>query len=160
MHPVRKRRLIIILSILGGAALASVFILVALEENMNAFYTPVDIHTSNPKPDRIIRVGGLVVTGSVEREAGELAMTFVVSDGKASLPIHFEGILPDLFREGQGVIAIGKLHNISSGSETIYLQANEVLAKHDENYMSPELKAAMEEKGIHMPEADKTPYSY
>lgn len=156
MHPVRKRRLIIILSILSGVVLASVFILVALEENMNAFYTPEDIHSSESKPERIIRVGGLVVSGSVEREAGELAVTFVVTDGKASLPIHFEGILPDLFREGQGVIAIGKLHNINS--DTIYLQANEVLAKHDENYMSPELKQAMEKKGVHMPEADKKPY--
>ena len=77
-------------------------------------------------------------------------MRFVITDTRAVIPVKFEGILPDLFREGQGIIAIGKLGSDDSGE--LFVMADEVLAKHDENYMSPELKAAMEEKGIHLKE--------
>ena len=150
MNQKRKQRLIIILSIVVGVAVASAFVLLALEENLNAFYTPEDIVAGKAKPDRVIRVGGLVVNGSVKREPGELAVEFSVTDTKAEMMIRFEGILPDLFREGQGIIAIGRLKQGAQGQQ--YLLADEVLAKHDENYMSPDLKAAMEEKGIHIVE--------
>jgi cytochrome c-type biogenesis protein CcmE len=150
VHPKRKQRLIVIAVIVSGVALATAFILMALEENMNAFYTPSDIleGKSNIQEHRMIRVGGLVVDGSVARNPGELAVRFLVTDQVASMPIHFDGILPDLFREGQGIIAIGHLKSSPEGLR--YLQAKEVLAKHDENYMSPELKAAMEAKGQHV----------
>ncbi len=148
MNPKRKQRLIMILVIFAGAALASAFVLMALNENMNAFYTPEDIHEGKANPDRTIRVGGLVIEGSVQREQGELAVRFMITDTRASIPVEFEGILPDLFREGQGIIAIGKLAN--AGTENVFVKADEVLAKHDENYMSPELKAAMEAKGVHV----------
>lgn len=150
MNPKRKQKLIIILSILLGIALATTFTLLALQENINAFYTPEDIHQGKANSPRTLRVGGLVVVGSVKREAGELAVEFVLTDNKATIPVRFEGILPDLFKEGQGIIAIGRLKNM--GSPEVFVEADEVLAKHDENYMSPELKAAMEEKGIHIVE--------
>ena len=150
MHPKRKQRLIVIAVVVSGVALATAFILMALEENMNAFYAPSDILDPETRiaEHRVIRVGGLVVEGSVARKPGELAVRFLVTDQLATMPIHFDGILPDLFREGQGIIAIGRLQKAQD--ETLYLQASEVLAKHDENYMSPELKAAMEAKGQHV----------
>jgi len=148
VNPKRKQKLIIVISIVVGAALASTFILFALQENLNAFYTPEDILQGKADSQRTLRVGGLVVVGSVKREEGELAVEFVLTDNKATIPVRFEGILPDLFKEGQGIIAIGRLKNINT--EQVFVEADEVLAKHDENYMSPELKAAMEEKGIHI----------
>ena len=150
MHPKRKQRLIVIAVMVSGVALATAFILMALEENMNAFYTPSDILDANTRiaQHRVIRVGGLVVEGSIARSPGELAVRFLVTDQVATMPVHFDGILPDLFREGQGIIAIGRLHKTQDA--TVYLEASEVLAKHDENYMSPELKAAMEAKGQHV----------
>jgi cytochrome c-type biogenesis protein CcmE len=150
VNPKRKQRLIIILCIVVGIALATTFTLMALEENLNAFYTPVDIHAGKANANRTLRVGGLVVTGSVQRETGELAVEFTITDNEATIPVRFEGILPDLFKEGQGIIAIGRLKN--SGTDQVFVQADEVLAKHDENYMSPELKAAMEEKGVYVAE--------
>ncbi len=150
MNPKRKQRIIIIASIFSGVVLASVFILMALNENMNAFYTPEDIIAGKADKQKTIRAGGLVVEGSVNRIPGELEVNFVITDTKASIPVYYNGILPDLFREGQGIIAIGKLKNV--GSKEVYVQADEVLAKHDENYMSPELKAAMEAKGVHVVE--------
>lgn len=148
MNPKRKQKLIIIISIVVGIALATTFILMALKENLNAFYTPEDIHQGKADSQRTLRVGGLVVVGSVKREAGELALEFMLTDNKETIPVRFEGILPDLFKEGQGIIAIGRLKNV--GTDHVYVEADEVLAKHDENYMSPELKAAMEEKGMHV----------
>jgi len=150
VNPKRKQKLIIILSIVVGIALATTFVLMALEENINAFYTPEDIQLGKANSQRTLRVGGLVVVGSVKREAGELEVVFTLTDNIASIPVRFEGILPDLFKEGQGIIAIGRLKNV--GTQAVYVQADEVLAKHDENYMSPELKKAMEEKGVHIVE--------
>ena len=150
MNPLRKQRLIIILSIVLGVGLATAFVMMALEENLNAFYTPADIREGKANTGRTLRVGGLVVAGSVQREAGELAVEFSITDNEATIPVRFEGILPDLFKEGQGIIAIGHLKK--SGTEQVFVEADEVLAKHDENYMSPELKAAMEEKGVHFVE--------
>jgi cytochrome c-type biogenesis protein CcmE len=155
MNPKRKQRIIIVSAIFLGAVLASVFILKALNENLNAFYTPEDIVLGKAEGQRIIRVGGLVMEGSVNRIPGDLAVNFVITDTKATIPVSFEGILPDLFREGQGIIAIGSLQN--EGTEQVFVKADEVLAKHDENYMSPELKAAMEEKGVHIKENTKQP---
>lgn len=155
MHPLRKQRLILLTTIIVGVSLTIVFVLLALEENLNAFYTPKDIKLGKANPERVIRVGGLVLEGSVSRELGELAVVFTLSDTKATIPVRFEGILPDLFREGQGIIAIGRLKN--ANTENVYVLADEVLAKHDENYMSPELKAAMEEQGVYIEEKESSP---
>ncbi len=148
MNPKRKQRMIIILSIVLGISVAVGFVLLALEENLNAFYTPEDIRLEKANGSRVVRVGGLVVEDSVNRVPGELALSFDLTDTKDTVSVRFEGILPDLFREGQGIIAIGRLKNYPGPD--VYVEADEVLAKHDENYMSPELKAAMEEKGVHV----------
>lgn len=142
MHPLRKQRLIIIISIVLGVGLATGLVLLALKENLNAFYTPKDITAGKVSLEKTIRIGGLVELGSVRRKSGELKVVFTLSDTEASIPVEFNGILPDLFREGQGIIAIGKL--VETDSAGLVVVAEEVLAKHDENYMSPELKAAME----------------
>lgn len=141
MNPVRKQRLIIVIMIVAGAAIATAFITYALRQNMNVFYTPSQITAGEAKPGQTIRVGGLVVVGSVIKAKEGLGVSFDLTDNVSLVTVHFDGILPDLFREGQGILARGKL-NVSN--EVVAL---EVLAKHDENYMSPEVKAALEASG-------------
>ena len=141
MNPVRKQRLIIVIMIVVGAALATAFITYALRQNMNVFYTPSQISAGEAKPGQTIRVGGLVVKGSVVKATEGLGVTFDLTDNVSLVTVHFDGILPDLFREGQGILARGKLMDSNE------VMALEVLAKHDENYMSPEVKAALEASG-------------
>ena len=138
MHPQRKQKLLIILFMLGGISLAVTLMLVALKENINLFYTPSQIAAGEAPKHRTIRAGGMVVEGSVRRADDDLTVRFDVSDGNSSVTLSFTGILPDLFREGQGIVAMGK---INEGGDFI---ASEVLAKHDENYMPPEVADAME----------------
>jgi len=138
MHPQRKQKLLIILFMLGGISLAVTLMLVALKENINLFYTPSQIAEGEAPKHRTIRAGGMVVEGSVRRADDDLTVRFDVSDGNSSVTLSFTGILPDLFREGQGIVAMGK---INESGEFI---ASEVLAKHDENYMPPEVADAME----------------
>ncbi|MDX1693557.1 MAG: cytochrome c maturation protein CcmE [Ketobacteraceae bacterium] len=140
MNPKRKQRLLIILGILAGVSVAAVLIGVALKENINLFFTPSEVAAGNAPVGRTIRVGGLVVEGSVSRSDG-LNVSFDVTDNKSRTTIHFDGILPDLFREGQGIIALGKMQ------EDGRFVADEVLAKHDEEYMPPEVKEAIEKAG-------------
>lgn len=137
MHPLRKQRLLVLLCILAGAALAVGFTLYALRDNMNLFYPPQQIVAGKVPVGRTVRVGGMVVKGSLRREPGSLKVHFDVTDYKATVPVSYEGILPDLFGEGQGVVAQGRL------DEHGLFVAQEVLAKHDENYMPPEVKAAL-----------------
>jgi len=138
MHPQRKQKLLIILFMLGGISLAVTLMLVALKENINLFYTPSQIAAGEAPKHRTIRAGGMVVEGSVRRADDDLTVRFDVSDGNSSVTLSFTGILPDLFREGQGIVAMGKINE--SGD----FIASEVLAKHDENYMPPEVADAME----------------
>jgi cytochrome c-type biogenesis protein CcmE len=148
MHPTRKRRLIGLLVILFGVAIASAITIYSLGQNMLFFVSPSDIEAQNLPVGREFRLGGLVEVGSVTRAADGLAVEFRVTDGLDSVTVLFDGILPDLFREGQGVIARGQLE-----SSELFI-AHEVLAKHDENYMPPEVAEALEEKGMHNMSAD------
>ncbi|MAA70549.1 MAG: cytochrome c maturation protein CcmE [Bermanella sp.] len=138
MHPQRKQKLFIILFMLCGIALAVGLMLVALKENINLFYTPTQIAAGEAPINRTIRAGGMVVEGSVSRVKEGLTVSFGVTDGKDIITIEFDGILPDLFREGQGIVALGQLN------ENNVFIASEVLAKHDENYMPPEVADALE----------------
>jgi cytochrome c-type biogenesis protein CcmE len=143
MHPIRKRRLIGLLVIIAGVGIAGAVATYALRQNMLFFVSPADITEQNLPLGREFRLGGLVVPGSVARGADGLAVRFVVTDGVESIAVDFDGILPDLFREGQGVIARGELQ-----TQELFV-AREVLAKHDENYMPPEVADALEERGMH-----------
>ena len=142
MNAVRKKRLFIVLAILAGVGIAVALALSALQQNINLFYTPTQIANGEAPHDTRIRAGGMVEKGSVKRSSDSLQTDFVVTDYVARVTIRFHGILPDLFREGQGIVAMGKIDD--SG----ILLADEVLAKHDENYMPPEVKQALEQSGM------------
>ena len=141
MTPTRKRRLTAVLVIMIGVGAAAVVAIKSLNENMLFFVSPTDVEEQSLPAGKRFRLGGLVEGGSLSRAGDSLAVSFVVTDGAASVPVRFDGILPDLFREGQGIIAIGEL--TSEG----HFEAAEVLAKHDENYMPPEVKDALEKSG-------------
>lgn len=114
----------------------------AFQENLLFFYSPTEVLAGKPPEGKKFRLGGLVEAGSVAREAGELKITFTVTDLKNNrVPVAYEGVLPDLFREGQGVVAHGYLQPDGS------FRAEEVLAKHDENYMAPEVAELLAEQG-------------
>lgn len=142
----RRQRLIIILVLVALAGVAVGLTLYALRANMNLFYSPTQISSGEAPQGRSLRAGGVVRDNSVHRDQGTLDVTFTVTDFEEDVPVHYRGILPDLFREGQGVVIVGTL------DERGWLQASEVLAKHDENYMPPEvdgaLKAAEARKSI------------
>lgn len=142
MNPVRKKRLIIIVAILLGVAATVGLGLTALQQNINLFYTPTQIANGEAPQDARIRAGGLVKDGSLRRSEDSLTVDFLVTDGDADTAIQYRGILPDLFREGQGIVALGRLN------EKGVLIADEVLAKHDENYMPPEVEDALEKTGM------------
>jgi cytochrome c-type biogenesis protein CcmE len=141
MTPTRKRRLIGVLVIVVGVSAAAAVAMRALNENMLYFWSPSDLQEQAAPAGKRIRLGGLVAAGSVRRASDSLHVEFTVTDGAAAVDVHFDDILPDLFREGQGVIAIGEL-----APEGHFL-AHEVLAKHDENYMPPEVADALEKAG-------------
>ncbi|MDE1461538.1 cytochrome c maturation protein CcmE [Spartinivicinus poritis] len=141
MNPVRKQRLLVVIFIVLGVSLAVGLALFALQENVNYFYSPQQLQAGEAKLDQKIRVGGLVVPGSVKRDPESLKVEFTITDQQATAVVRYEGILPDLFREGQGIIALGRL------SANQIVEADEVLAKHDENYMPPEVQEALEKAG-------------
>lgn len=123
--------------VLFGVTVAAVLGLSAFEENLLYFYSPADVEAGKSPDSRSFRVGGLVVDGSVQREPDSLAVRFDLTDNTAIIPVSYTGILPDLFREGQGIVAMGKMDN-----DGLFV-AEEVLAKHDENYMPPEVADAL-----------------
>lgn len=137
MKAARKQRLgwiaLLLLGIAGAVALGSA----AFRENLMFFHTPTDVATGSVKQGSSIRLGGLVEGGSVERDADSLRVRFTLADCDHRVPVLYEGILPDLFREGQGIVTMGMV------AEDGTFQAQQVLAKHDENYMSPELIKAL-----------------
>ncbi len=137
MTPKRKRRLILASLIVAGVTLTVGLVLSALPENINHFYSPSQVAAGEAPVDHTFRLGGLVEEGSRNREDDGLTVHFVVTDTAEDTPVVFTGILPDLFREGQGIIALGKLDRGG------VFKADEVLAKHDENYMAPEVADAI-----------------
>lgn len=136
MTPVRKRRLIVAVLLLAAAGIAGSLVALALQSNVTYLHTPSEVEAGTA-PQSTFRLGGVVTEGSVKRSEGTLDVRFSVTDRVHTVPVHYSGILPDLFREGQSIIARGKLE----GGE---FRAEEILAKHDETYMPPEVKAAME----------------
>jgi len=141
MTPTRKRRLIATLLILAGVGIASTIAFYSLQQNLLYFQSPSEIAEQAMPPGRQFRLGGLVEEGSLQRAEDGLAVKFTVTDGAKEITVHYTGILPDLFSEGKGVIARGALN------ESGMFQATEVLAKHDENYMPPEVADALEKTG-------------
>ena len=137
MNPKRKKRLIGIGLILCGMALATALVLAAFERNLMYFYSPSEIHAGEAPANRTFRIGGLVVNDSVHRAADSLAVSFKLTDTVHEVQVSYDGILPDLFREGQGIVAHGEL-----GADGVFT-ASQVLAKHDENYMPPEVASAL-----------------
>jgi cytochrome c-type biogenesis protein CcmE len=141
MHPKRKQKLFIILVLMTLAALAIGLTLYALRSNINLFFSPVQIAAGEAPVNRTLRAGGMVKENSVARDAESLDVTFVITDYVEDLEVRYSGILPDLFREGQGVVVVGKLDGEG------HLMASEVLAKHDENYMPREVADALKAAG-------------
>lgn len=142
MHPVRKQRLIIVLFVLLFSSAAIGLVVYAMSGNINLFFPPAEVAAGKAPVGKPIRVGGMVVEGSVQRSDDSLVIAFEVTDYTARVPVVYEGILPDLFGEGQGAVASGVLN------EDGVLMASEVLAKHDENYMPPEVADALEQSGF------------
>jgi cytochrome c-type biogenesis protein CcmE len=130
----RHRRFIGLVTIIIGVALASFFILNSFQKNLLYYLTPIQVELGEAPDNKEFRMGGLVLPGSFNREEGSLIAEFTLTDGEAAIKVFYSGILPDLFREGQGIIVKGKL------DERGYIIASEVLAKHDENYMPPNIK--------------------
>jgi cytochrome c-type biogenesis protein CcmE len=144
----RRKRLLIVLGIVAGLAIAAALVLQAFRQNMMLFYDPSQIAAGEAPAERTFRLGGMVTEGSVARAPGSLEVRFVVTDFQHSVAVSYTGVLPDLFREGQGVIAHGKL-----GANGVFV-ADEVLAKHDENYMPPEVADSLKKK--QMPAGERT----
>ena len=140
MKPRTKRGLWIVAG-LAGLGVAATLVLNAFQSNLVFFFTPTQIATNEAPHDRAFRMGGLVEAGSVQREKDGLTVHFRVTDTAKTIPVVYTGILPDLFREGKGVVAQGRL-----GSDGVF-KASEVLAKHDENYMPPEAADALKKAG-------------
>ncbi|MBN3214649.1 cytochrome c maturation protein CcmE [Pectobacterium polaris] len=149
MSAPRKTRLYAILAVVCGAVLTIALTLYALSSNIDLFYTPSEIlygkNETQEKPaiGQRLRVGGMVMPGSVRRDSQSLEVRFTVYDAQGSVDVTYNGMLPDLFREGQGVVAQGILDTDD------HIMAKEVLARHDENYTPPEIKAAMEGQNGH-----------
>ena len=135
----KRRRLWLLVGSLGVLGVAAALVLTALDDNLVFFHSPTQIAEKKPPPDRRFRLGGLVEAGSLKKDGQEVR--FVVTDLQKTVPVVYRGLLPDLFREGQGVIAEGTL-----GGDGVFT-ARDVLAKHDENYMPPEVARALKESG-------------
>ena len=140
MHPARKQRLIIVAIIVIGASVATALIANALKQNLNLFYEPSRIANGEAPIGRKIRVGGMVLENSLTRLPNSLTVQFVVTDYEAEVTVEYTGILPDMFTEEAGTVATGVL------TEDCLFIAEQVLAKHDETYMPPEVAAALKNK--------------
>ncbi len=138
MNPKRKSRLILVLLILAGTGLAVALGTMALKENIQYYLSPSEVKAGKAPDGHSFRLAGLVSDGSVKREENGLTIHFDVTDNVETIPVTFTGILPDLFREGQGIVATGKL------SDDYRFIAEDVLAKHDENYMPPPVQDALD----------------
>ncbi len=141
MKPARKKRLTLIFLMVAGIAVGLFFALQSLNQNIMFFFTPTEVAEGKAPQGRLFRMGGMVVTGSVRRPGEGLTVQFDLTDNESKVTVMYTGILPDLFREGQGIIANGQLDKDGA------FIAQEVLAKHDENYMPPEVAEAMKKSG-------------
>jgi len=139
MNARKRRRLIFALSLLAGGAGAAALVVLGLQDNVLYFYSPSDVFAKHVAPGVNFRIGGLVEKHSVHKNDTDIR--FTVTDGHAHVPVEFKGVLPALFREGQGVVAVGSLQE--SGT----FEASQVLAKHDEKYMPPEVVDALKRSG-------------
>jgi len=137
MTPNRKRRLYLVLGILAGVAIAGALALQAFRSNVMFFFDPSQVVAGEVKAGDRFRLGGMVQVGSVKRDAGSLEVQFVVTDFKHQVPVRYTGVLPDLFKENSGVVTHGRLDTRGD------FIADEVLAKHDENYMPPEVTRSL-----------------
>jgi cytochrome c-type biogenesis protein CcmE len=133
----RQKRMVTVVAILAGVGVATAFALQAFQKNLLYYYSPSQIQAGEAPDARVFRVGGLVENGSLKREPGSLEVRFTLTDYAHQVGVSYTGVQPDLFREGQGVIARGKLRQDGT------FVAEEVLAKHDENYMPPEVKDSL-----------------
>ena len=136
----RQRRLTLVIGVLAGVAIAGGLTLRALRENVMFFFDPSQVVSGQAPIGERFRLGGMVTKGSVRRTPGSLEVNFVVTDFRHNLPVRYTGVLPDLFREGQGVVAQGRI-----GGDGTFV-ADEVLAKHDEKYMPPEVARALKKE--------------
>lgn len=139
----RHKRFILIIAALAVIGAAAALILNAFQDNLVFFFTPTQVAAGEAPKNRAFRIGGMVKTGSLQRDG--VNVHFIVTDTLNEIPVSYTGILPDLFREGKGVVAQGKLDDTSS---TPVFKASEVLAKHDENYMPPEAKHALDKAAL------------
>lgn len=144
----KRRRLLLVAVSLALLGVATALILTAFRDSIVFFYTPSELAAKQIPADQPLRIGGLVENGSVARDGN--TVRFRVTDLTAALPVIYSGILPDLFREGQGVVAEGRL-----GGDGVF-QASQVLAKHDETYMPPEVADALKKSGEWRPDAGAT----
>lgn len=143
MHPLRKQRLILVVFIVLFSSLAVGLLVYVLRDNINLFYPPSKIAAGDVPKNVRIRGGGCVMPGSVVRASDSLQVSFLLTDGNFNVPVTYSGILPDLFAEGEAAVVNGMLDDDG------VFQATQVLAKHDENYMPPEVAEAMKDKGEH-----------
>jgi cytochrome c-type biogenesis protein CcmE len=144
----RRKRLFVVLGILSGVAASVALAVMASRDNVTFYFDPSQIAAGKAPVAKRFRVGGMVVKGSVVRKPGDLEVKFVLTDFAHQVPVEYTGVLPDLFREGQGIIAHGTM-----GADGAFV-ADEVLAKHDEKYMPPEVAASLKRKGAPNPAAN------
>lgn len=137
----RQKRMIFVVLLIAGVGVAITLGLKAFNQNLLYFFSPSQVLAGEAPDDHSFRLGGLVVEGSVVRDPKSLKITFDLTDTAKTVSVQYEGILPDLFREGQGIVATGKLAN------NVFM-ADEVLAKHDENYMPPEVADSLKQAGV------------
>nr|WP_026223216.1 cytochrome c maturation protein CcmE [Methylosarcina fibrata] len=140
MKPARKQRLILIALMVIGAGIATAFALKSFNDNLMYFFSTTDVVDGKAPKDALFRLGGMVVKGSVARPGQDLTVRFRLTDFNKEVTVQYTGILPDLFREGQGIVAHGKLNG-----QGVFV-AEEVLAKHDENYMPPEVAGSLKKQ--------------
>jgi cytochrome c-type biogenesis protein CcmE len=145
MTPRRKKRLYLVALVLLGVAGATALFLTAFQENIILYHSPTEVAEGKVPEGRKFRVGGLVKEGSVDRSDESLKVRFTVTDTAHDVPIVYDGVLPDLFKEGQGIVANGTLNG-----DGVFV-ADKVLAKHDENYMPPEVAESLEKAGAKPP---------
>ena len=145
----RHKRIAFIVAGLAALGIAAAFVLTAFQSNLVFFFSPTQVASKEAPIDRTFRIGGLVENGTIKRQSDGLTVHFTVTDTAESIPVVYKGILPDLFKEGKGCVAQGRL-----GADGVFY-ADEVLAKHDENYMPPEAGDAID-KAKHVREASKT----
>lgn len=139
MNKIQKQRLIWLVVFVMGISIAVALVLYALRDNINLFYTPSQVYAGEAPKAHVFRIGGLVRRGTLKHSAENLTVTFVLTDTAKDIVVSYRGILPDLFREGQGIVALGKMDQQGK------FIAQQVLAKHDENYMPPQVGAALQQ---------------